>query len=132
MAQNQNPKKDATRRSRQRRRLPPEPVCVGCGETDPVLLEAHHPAGEVHDKDLIVVLCRNCHAKATEGQRQGEVPLRPTSNSLDRIVALLKAFGAFFHTIADFMIRTAQQLEGYIKALDSRYTDWRNIITEQV
>ena len=83
MAKDNNPKRTATRRSKQQRRLPPDATCT-CGENDPTVLELHHPTGREHDKNLIIVACKNCHAKQTEGQLEGEVPLGATDNWFDR------------------------------------------------
>ena len=35
MAKDNNPKKTAIRGAKQQRRLPPNPVCNACGESDP-------------------------------------------------------------------------------------------------
>jgi hypothetical protein len=44
------------------------PRCVRCGESDPLCLELHHIAGQTYD-DALVTLCRNCHRKASDMQR---------------------------------------------------------------
>lgn len=62
--------KDAEdRRQQQLRRLGTQsPVCVSCGETDPVVMEKHHIAGRKHREDIAMV-CRNCHSKLSDQQR---------------------------------------------------------------
>ena len=44
------------------------PRCIRCGETDPRCLEHHHIAGQAYDGTL-ATLCRNCHRKASDMQR---------------------------------------------------------------
>jgi hypothetical protein len=44
------------------------PRCVHCGESDPLCLELHHIGGQAYD-DALVTLCRNCHRKASDMQR---------------------------------------------------------------
>lgn len=80
-----NPIASEVRRQVQARRLPASAACVICGETELEalhqekvsrhLLEAHHVAGRANDKDLLAVLCLNCHAKATVLQHEvGALP----------------------------------------------------------
>ena len=61
------------RRHRIQQRLGPDARCVMCGETAglmPVrrsILEQHHVAGEAHEPELTIVVCRNCHAESAGG-----------------------------------------------------------------
>jgi len=65
------------RRQQQLRRLGTQnPICVGCGELDPAVLELHHIAGRKHSEDLSIV-CANCHRKLSDKQRD-HVPPGPT------------------------------------------------------
>ena len=45
-----------------------DPHCGICGEPDWRTLELHHVAGRHHD-DEMVPLCRNCHRKVTDDQK---------------------------------------------------------------
>ena len=45
-----------------------DPHCVRCGENDPFCLELHHIAGQAYDA-ATVILCRNCHRKPSDMQR---------------------------------------------------------------
>lgn len=45
-----------------------DPRCVRCGEDEPSCLELHHIAGQAYD-DATIILCRNCHRKASYVQR---------------------------------------------------------------
>ena len=64
------PPKDREDRLEQRKRKLgiPDAACVGCGERDPLCLEKHHIAGRKHHDDVAVV-CRNCHRKLSDRQR---------------------------------------------------------------
>ena len=108
-----NPKKTAVRESKQRRRLPPGAVCATCAESAPNVLEQHHPMGQAHEPDLTVVLCKNCHGKATEGQLQEEVEFRATDSFLERIAAIFGSLAAFFRFLAEAFDRLAKQVKDY-------------------
>jgi hypothetical protein len=43
-------------------------ICVTCGESNVFCLELHHIAGRKHHDDLSI-LCRNCHRKLSDAQR---------------------------------------------------------------
>lgn len=62
--------RDAEDRRQQRlRRLGTKtPICVGCGESDPAVLDLHHIAGRAHHDD-VAILCANCHRKESDKQR---------------------------------------------------------------
>ena len=42
--------------------------CIVCGESDPRVLEAHHLAGKDFRK-ILVTVCRNCHRKLSDMQK---------------------------------------------------------------
>ena len=44
------------------------PVCVVCGENDPLVLEKHHLEGQTFGNTLVIV-CRNCHRKLSDRQK---------------------------------------------------------------
>ena len=44
------------------------PVCVICGEGDWRCLELHHIAGQAYGDELVPV-CRNCHRKLSDDQK---------------------------------------------------------------
>jgi hypothetical protein len=57
------------RRQQRLRRLGTQtPICVGCTESDPAVLELHHIAGRKYDDDESIV-CANCHRKLSNRQR---------------------------------------------------------------
>jgi hypothetical protein len=113
MSKDKNPKKNARREAKQRRRLPPDAVCSICGESAPHLLEEHHVMGQAHEGTVTIILCKNCHGKATEGQLREEVELRATDTFLERIAAIFGSLAAFFRFLAEAFDRLAKQVKDY-------------------
>lgn len=60
--------REARRQNRLERFGTHAPRCGVCGEPDDRCLEAHHVAGRKHD-DLTVLICRNCHRKVSDDQK---------------------------------------------------------------
>lgn len=60
--------KEARKQNRLERFGTNDPRCGVCGEADDRILEAHHVAGRRHD-DITVLVCRNCHGKVSDDQR---------------------------------------------------------------
>ena len=83
-----------------------EPRCVICGETDPRCLEEHHIAGRGYHNDTAVV-CRNCHRKLSDDQR--DHPPRDKSKPLDQLTAV----GHFLLGLCDFLIAIALRLREF-------------------
>jgi hypothetical protein len=101
-----------------------------CGESAPYLLELHHVMGKAHESDLTIVLCKNCHAKATEGQLREEVPLSATDNILDRVAAIFDALAAFFRFLADSLNQLARQVRTSMGKLDAEVPEWRAALSD--
>jgi hypothetical protein len=109
---------------------------VFCGEANPLslsnanrsLLDEHHLAGEVNDRSLVVVVCRNCHAVLSETQRDSGVDLRrhDQRTSLERLEAVLRGLADFFEQLAASLRRWADDLARSIALLDRDHSDWRN------
>lgn len=63
---------DTAKEIRKQRRLEVlgsnNPVCVVCGEDDSCCLEDHHIAGAAYG-DEICIVCRNCHRKLSNDQK---------------------------------------------------------------
>jgi hypothetical protein len=53
----------------------PEPQCLGCHESDVCVLELHHVATEANS-ELVVPLCLNCHAIASDDWEDLSIDLR--------------------------------------------------------
>lgn len=76
------------------------PQCSGCGESDPRCLEAHHIAGR-KNHDETYPICRNCHRKLSDGQRD-HPPVVSSPPALREIVGnYLLGLADLFRVIAD-------------------------------
>lgn len=75
------------------------------------LLEDHHVEGEVHDPDLLVTLCLNCHREVTEGLAREGVSMHPEKNIPKLVVLILRASAVFFEALAKSYRRLANLLE---------------------
>jgi hypothetical protein len=109
------------RHAKRQKRLGADASCFLCGEpqlecltkTSRGVLERHHVAGRANDGTLTVVLCLNCHRKATERVEAAGVSMGEPSDVLERLVMILRALAEFLHLLADAAIRWAGQLEAY-------------------
>jgi len=106
------------RRRRRQLRLPPEAVCVLCGQQDlaalvpgkPGLLEAHHVVGWQYDEDVQVPFCLNCHHIESLRQLDAGIALRPPPTFLERLLEILKSLALFFKTLSDLFYRLIAEL----------------------
>jgi hypothetical protein len=124
-----DPIKTAGREKRRQERLCSSPrVCPFCGCVDPIaliavapewllakgvprtLFEGHHSVGEAHDPELIVLICRNCHAKATERLLCAGVSMRPAPDPVTRVALILDALAEFFEMLVAALRRWAETL----------------------
>lgn len=77
------------------------------------LLEDHHIYGEVHDPNLIVTLCLNCHREITEGLMREGVSMYPEKN-VNKLVALkLRASAVPLESLASSYRDSARLLENH-------------------
>jgi hypothetical protein len=128
---------DDRRRARRRAALPPDPQCALCSLTDPdalkrvPLFELHHVVGVAADADLMVVLCRNCHACQTGLQHDYDA-LPPTGRTarpdsmLETIARALRSLAVFIHDLAHTLTRYAAMLMALTVRLDADVPDWRD------
>jgi|HubBroStandDraft_6_1064221.scaffolds.fasta_scaffold173459_2 hypothetical protein len=82
------------------------PMCVVCGERDPFCLELHHIAGQKHHDDVGIV-CRNCHRKLTNQQRDHKREQEDTGDSLlatigHYLIGLCDLLALLLSTLRDF------------------------------
>ncbi len=107
--------------------------CILCGCSDPVALidktpdwlehhripktifEQHHLAGRHHDPELTVLICRNCHAEATEGLLQAGVSMRPERNPVLRVALRLEARAVFLEALAASDRQSAELLRNSLR-----------------
>ena len=77
--------KDRNKEIRKQKRLEMlgsnNPVCIICGENDWRCLEQHHIAGQKYSDDLCNI-CRNCHRKLSDSQRDHpkQIAKKPSKN----------------------------------------------------
>lgn len=88
------------------------PICGTCGEPDYRVLEKHHVAGRKHDPDTVTV-CRNCHRKASDDQKDHPA-LNPAADPV------LHAIGMFLLGLADLLELVLEKLSEFGFALIDR------------
>ena len=88
------------------------PVCGTCGERDWRCLEAHHVADHSRD-DLTVAICRNCHRKVSDDQKDHPAFNRSADPMLDRI-------GHFLLGLADLLKLIIERLYIFAHVLIER------------
>lgn len=81
------------------------PVCVLCGETDWRCLELHHIAGKPFDGALAIV-CRNCHRKLSDMQKDHPPPTSAPPDPFERI-------GHFLLGLADLFALLVEKLREF-------------------
>jgi hypothetical protein len=132
------PIRSARRKVRRLARLGSGPhVCPFCGCSDPVtlipvtqewliakgvpttLFQYHHPLGEQHDPEFTILICRNCHAKATEGLLRADVSMLSEPDTVSRVVIMLRGsaenhrnWAAADDRMADLLERSRRKDEG--------------------
>jgi len=80
-----------------------KPSCTVCGETDPRCMELHHIAGQKHHNDLAIV-CRNCHRKLSDDQRDHPVDLLGQNPMLATIGHYLIGLADLFRLLAETLV----------------------------
>ena len=139
----ENAIQNATRRAKQKRRLGKDAECALCGFAEPEglrrvplsklnrearrIIEQHHVVGRANDPELTIPLCLICHAKATEQLRSVGASMRPSRTFLEKLIAILKALGAFLKELGERFVRWANELAACVQALDAKYPAWREM-----
>jgi hypothetical protein len=74
-------------------------VCVGCGEDDSRLFQAHHIYGKTNSND-VTPLCLNCHAKMTFNQNKCSPSVRSSvATEEQKLGILLVSVGSLLESI---------------------------------
>ncbi len=131
------------RNARRVRKLPAGAACALCGTTEstalekvdrrkvPHLLEAHHAGGHHNDEALVVVLCRNCHARATAAQWDaGALAKGKPPTALHQLAQLLRSLASFFALLAHCLFSWAEWMAVAIACLDASFPGWGQLLPE--
>lgn len=105
-------KKEVRKQFRLERLGSNHPRCGVCGEGDDRCLEAHHVAGRSRD-EATVTICRNCHRKVSDDQKDHPVFNSDADQLLDRI-------GHFLLGLADMLRLIVEKLIAFGYALIER------------
>ena len=82
------------------------PICVSCAEKDPWCLELHHLARRQHHEDVSII-CRNCHRKLTDQQRDHVSPMVEESSGK------LAVIGHYLLGLCDLLAMLIDTLRGF-------------------
>jgi len=120
-----DPRRNDLRKEQRRRKFGPVPVCISCGESDPIAF--HEVPGHNNDPTIEGPLCLNCHAKAHEALRDAGVPLgaHPPRTMPERLQAVVRALATFFELLARSLHDWASRLGEFIARLDEEVPTWR-------
>jgi len=130
-----NPIENDKRNASRTRKLGEDAVCILCGLADPTVLEEvagkyledHHIVGQNHDPDATHPICPNCHKKVHIGMMAAGADLETAPHTLDRLVSIMRALGAFFEMLMKACYRWAQEAEDALKRLTGAVPNWREI-----
>jgi hypothetical protein len=110
MAMNETERQGERRRQNAFERLGTNnPRCVVCGETDWRCLELHHLPGRGYGDELVIV-CRNCHRKLSDMQKDHPASSKEPSDPLEII-------GRFLLGMADLLELLIAKLREFGRAL---------------
>jgi hypothetical protein len=76
------------------------PRCIRCGENYAHCLEEHHIAGRAMHDD-VVIMCRNCHRKLSETQKDHPQPQSKSPSPLEVIGRYLLGLADLFRLIVE-------------------------------
>ena len=85
------------------------PACVICGENDPLVLEKHHLEGQAFG-DTLVPICRNCHRKLSDIQKDHPKQITEIPDALEIIAHFLLGLADLFAFLVGKLREFAQQL----------------------
>ncbi|WP_298161777.1 HNH endonuclease [Acidocella sp.] len=90
------------------------PRCGLCGEADPRCLELHHIAGQAYDGTL-APLCRNCHRKASDLQREHPLKIANEVTLAERVAHFLLGLADLFALLVETCRTFAVALLDYVR-----------------
>ena len=101
-------KKERRRQTRLERLGTNTPRCVVCGEDDPSCLELHHIGRKFGDE--LVIVCRNCHRKLSDAQKDHPRPEADPPSVNECIAHFLQGLADLFEQLVPQLRNTAKQL----------------------
>jgi hypothetical protein len=102
-------KKERRRQARLERLGTNTPRCVVCNEDDPSCLELHHIPGRKFGDELVIV-CRNCHRKLGDAQKDHPCPEADPPSVVECIVHFLQGLADLFEQLVPQLRKSAKQL----------------------
>lgn len=93
-----------------------KPYCVICGETDWRCLEKHHIAGRGFDESEVIV-CRNCHRKPSDDQKDYPKAATTPPDLFDRVGHFLLGLADLFALLIEKCREYGYALIEYAKTL---------------
>jgi 5-methylcytosine-specific restriction endonuclease McrA len=91
-------KKERRRQAQLERLGTNTPRCVVCGEDDSRCLELHHLAGRKFGDELVIV-CRNCHRKLSDAQKDNPKPQADAPSFEERLAHFLLGVADLFELL---------------------------------
>jgi len=124
------------RMHRRRQKFGASPRCALCGCEDIQILsyqrvprsiiEEHHVVGRAHDPELVVLLCRNCHARVSARQVDAGVDLKPKTNVLEWLIGMLRNIAVLCGELAPRIREWADYGDRLVAGLDHDFPGWRD------
>lgn len=96
-----------------------DPRCVYCGESDPLCLEKHHIARRAYH-DATVIVCRNCHRKLSDKQKDHPEQVADPPSLHERAGHFLLTLADFFETLIDVLRQFGRELIAMARGTESK------------
>jgi hypothetical protein len=110
-------KRDLNRERRRQRALERlgsnKPRCIFCDCDDPLALELHHIAGAAFDHEKVVV-CRNCHRRLSDWQKDHALKQNDPPSDLERIAHFLEGLADLFEMLVERLREFAATLTQHV------------------
>jgi hypothetical protein len=123
----------AGRRASRERKYGPGSVCMDCGRGDldslmhdgRTVLEDDHVLGRKFAREVIDVVCRDCHAIRHERRRTKGFVLREQPTFLDTLSAALRNHSITLGDYSDVVDRWSKDAHAFRVYLDAKWPRWR-------